>query len=78
MLILKGIHVGDNVFVGAKALLLPGTHIGNNSIVGAGAVVKGTYPAESIIVGNPARVIGKTSDWLNKKAKIALEEIQND
>lgn len=74
LLILNGIHIGDNVFVGAKALLLPGTYIGDNSIVGAGAVVKGTYPAESIIVGNPAKVIGKTSDWLNKKAKKALEE----
>ncbi len=78
MLILDGIYIGDNVFVGAKALLLPGTHIGDNSIVGAGAVVKGTYPAESIILGNPAKVIGKTSDWLNKKAKKALEEIEND
>jgi len=78
MLILKGIHIGDNAFVGAKALLLPGTYIGDNSIVGAGAVVKGSYPAESIIVGNPAKVIGKTSDLLNKKAKKALEEIEND
>lgn len=77
MLILDGIYIGDNVFVGAKALLLPGTHIGNNSIVGAGAVVKGTYPAESIIIGNPAKVIGKTSEWLNKKAKKALEEMKN-
>ena len=77
LLILNGIHIGDNVFVGAKALLLPGTYIGDNSIVGAGAVVKGTYPAESIIVGNPAKVIGKTSEWLNKKAKKALEENEN-
>ena len=77
MLILDGIYIGDNVFVGAKSLLLPGTHIGNTSIVGAGAVVKGTYPAESIIVGNPAKVIGKTSEWLNKKAKKALEEMKN-
>ena len=77
MLVLKEIHIGDNTFVGARALLLPGTYIGNNSIVGAGAVVKGTYPDESIIVGNPAQVVGKTSDWLNKKAKKALEEKNN-
>ena len=76
LLILQGIHIDDNVFVGANALLLPGTHIGKNSIVGAGAVVKGTYPEESIIVGNPAKVIGKTSEWLNKKAKLALEETE--
>ena len=77
LLSLEGSHLEDNVFVGARALLLPGTHIGKNSIVGAGAVVKGNYPEESIIIGNPARVIGKTSEWLNRKAKEAMEETKN-
>ena len=53
--------------VGARATLLPGTYIGHNSIVGTGAVVKGVWPPESIIIGNPAQCVGKVSEWLGNK-----------
>ncbi len=65
-LFLKDIYVGDNCFIGARATLLPGTSIGENSIVGAGSVVKGTIPNNSIVVGNPAKVICNTKDWANR------------
>ena len=74
LLILKGIYLDDNCFIGARATLLPGTHIGKNSIVGAGAVVKGNIPDESIVIGNPAKIVGKTDEWLNNKAKYMLNE----
>lgn len=64
---LKEIVVADNVFIGANATILPGTHIGENSIIGAGSVVKGEIPPESIVVGNPAKIVGNTIDWGNKK-----------
>ena len=49
--------LGDNVWIGDSAIVCKGVHIGDNTIVGAGAVVAGDLPANSIAVGNPARVI---------------------
>ena len=48
--------------VAKELALLPGTSIGNNCIVGACAVVKGILPDGSVVVGNPAKIIKKTSD----------------
>lgn len=53
----KGIKIGNNVWVGAKATFLDGCIVGNNSVVAAGAVVNGVYPDNSIIGGVPAKVI---------------------
>jgi acetyltransferase-like isoleucine patch superfamily enzyme len=53
----KGIKIGNNVWVGAKATFLDGCVVGNNSVVAAGAVVNGIYPDNSIIGGIPAKVI---------------------
>jgi acetyltransferase-like isoleucine patch superfamily enzyme len=53
----KGIIIGNNVWVGAKATFLDGCIVGNNSIVAAGAVVNGIYPDNSIIAGIPAKVL---------------------
>ncbi len=47
----------ENVWLGSAVGVLPGTRIGRNSVVGYGAVCAGTYPADSIIAGNPARVV---------------------
>ena len=72
LLVLKPIYLEDDVFVGARVSLLGGTHIWHNSIVGAGSVVKGTFEPESIIVGNPAKCVGKVSDWLDKKFEVQV------
>lgn len=63
----KPISIGENSFIGARASLLPGTSIGKNCIIGAGAVVKGSIPDNSIVIGNPARVIANTIEWANNK-----------
>ncbi len=47
----------ENVWLGGSVGVLPGTRIGRNSVVGFGAVCAGVYPADSIIAGNPARVV---------------------
>lgn len=55
------IKIGNNVTVGAHCVILPNTVVGNNSIVGAGSVVRGKFPDNSLIVGNPAKVVSSIS-----------------
>jgi acetyltransferase-like isoleucine patch superfamily enzyme len=50
----KEIAIGNNVWVGLNAIILKDTVIGDNSVVAAGSVVKGNFPANSLIQGNPA------------------------
>ena len=53
----KDVHIGNNVWIGAGAIILPGITIGDNSIVGAGAVVTKDVPSTVVVVGNPAKII---------------------
>ncbi len=67
LLTLKPIRVGEHTFIGMNALILPGSNIGKNCLIGAGSVVRGQIPDNSIVMGNPACVVKRTSDWLEKK-----------
>jgi maltose O-acetyltransferase len=49
--------IGDNVWIGSRAIILPGVRIGSGSIVGAGSVVTKDVPSNSVVAGNPARVV---------------------
>jgi len=51
--------LGKDVWLGARVIVLPGVTIGDGAIVGAGAVVTKSVPAGAIVVGQPARVVGK-------------------
>ena len=51
------IRIGNNVWIGEKAIVLMGVSIGDNSVIGAGSVVTKTIPANSVAVGVPARVV---------------------
>ncbi len=53
------IVIGDNVWIGAGAIILPGVTIGDNCVVGAGSVVTRSFPSNLVIAGNPAREIRK-------------------
>jgi maltose O-acetyltransferase len=55
----KPIVIEENVWLGGGSILLPGVRIGRNAVVGAGAVVSRSVPANTVVVGNPARVIKK-------------------
>ena len=49
------IVIGRNVWIGQGAIILPGTQVGDHSVIAAGAVVRGAFPARSLIAGVPAR-----------------------
>lgn len=51
------VTIGDNVFIGANAMVLKGVTIGDDSVIAAGSVVVKDVPAGSLAGGNPAKVI---------------------
>lgn len=51
------VEIGDNVWIGAGAIILRGSHIGNNSVIGAGTVVKGDIPSGSLVYQQRETVI---------------------
>jgi maltose O-acetyltransferase len=50
----RPIHIGQNVWIGAGALILPGVTVGDDAIIGAGSVVTRSIKAGTTVVGNPA------------------------
>lgn len=65
--------IGDNCFIGANAVILMGCQIGDNCIVGAGSICTGKYPSNSVIAGNPARVICSIEEYFKKKKDKELD-----
>lgn len=53
----RPIMIERNVWIGDRGVILKGSHIGADSAVGSNSVVRGTIPARSVCVGNPARVV---------------------
>ena len=53
----RPVVVGDDVWIGANAVVLPGVAIGSHCVVAAGAVVTKDVPPHSLVAGVPARVI---------------------
>jgi acetyltransferase-like isoleucine patch superfamily enzyme len=54
------IKIGNNSFIGMDAIILPNTTIGSNCIIGAGSVIRGIIPDNSLVIGNPGKVIMTT------------------
>ena len=70
------VHIGNNVWIGAGAIILPGIAIGDNSVIGAGSVVTKDVPANVVAVGNPCRVLREIGEhdreyyWRDRKIEI--------
>jgi acetyltransferase-like isoleucine patch superfamily enzyme len=56
----KAIVIGANAWIGQAAMVLKGVQIGANAVVGAGAVVATNVPDDTVVFGNPARVVWRT------------------
>ncbi|NUO77351.1 MAG: isomerase [Lysobacter sp.] len=59
--------------IGANATILPGLRIGSGAMVGAGSVITRSVPANAIVAGNPARIIGYVSDHAVAAAETKAE-----
>lgn len=69
------ISIGNNVFVGARAMIMQGVTIGNNCIIAAGAIVTKDIPDGVIVGGVPAKTIGKYEDLREKMKRYSSSVI---
>lgn len=60
------VSIGNNVWIGGKAVICPGITIGDSSVIGAGSVVTKNVPANVVVAGNPAKIIREMSDENDK------------
>lgn len=72
------VTIGDRVFVGANSTILMNTHIGNDVIIGAGSLVTKDIPDGCIAYGVPARVVGKTDEFIKRVEKDIKDGITFD
>lgn len=59
----RPVRIGDNVWIGYRAMILKGVTIGEGSIVAANSVVTKDVPPHSIVAGNPAKIIRTSINW---------------
>lgn len=64
------VKIGNNVFIGAGAIILPNVEIGDNVVIGAGTIVNRSIPSNSVVVGNPAKVVGLTDEFILKNKEM--------
>jgi serine acetyltransferase len=82
-LTMRGITIGDDVWIGSHVVILDGVTVGSHSIIAAGSVVTKDVAAWSVVAGNPARPLrdrrtgaaGSTSGQLRRLADTAREEL---
>jgi maltose O-acetyltransferase len=56
------VYIGDNVWIGGRAIINPGVKIGNNVVIASGAVVTKDVPDNVVVGGNPAKLIKRIEE----------------
>ena len=60
------IQIHNNCFIGVHTIIMPGVCIGPDSIVGSGSIVTKNVPADTVVAGNPARVICTLEEYIER------------
>ena len=62
---IKGVEIGNNVWIGANSVILPGSKIGDEVTIGAGCVISGKIPSKSTVTRGDGviKIIPKTKDY---------------
>lgn len=63
----QSVMIGDNVMIGANAVVLEGVKVGNNAVIAAGAVVTKDVPENKVVAGAPAKIIKERDEKTNSK-----------
>ena len=73
----KPVTVGDNVLIGANAVIIEGVSVGSGAVVAAGAVVTQDVPENAVVAGVPARIIKMKDEKTSGKTALvdALREL---
>ena len=75
------IFIGDNCFIGTRAVILPGVSIGDNCVVGAGSVVTRSVPDNTVVAGSPARAVCTYDEYVERtspRCRYYPPEVAND
>jgi acetyltransferase-like isoleucine patch superfamily enzyme/O-antigen/teichoic acid export membrane protein len=70
--IMGPIVIGNNVLVGVDSMIMPGVTVGDNVVIGARAMVTRDVPSNSVVVGQPARVIMTADEYREKALRVAV------
>ncbi|MEY8446510.1 chorismate mutase [Enterococcus ratti] len=70
----KPIKIGNNVWLGGGVIVTPGVTLGDNVVVGAGSVVTTSFPKNVVIAGNPARIIKRIDEKLERETLEKLRQ----
>lgn len=69
------VRIGNNVFIGMNATILKGVTIGDNVVIGANSLVNKDVPSNSVVVGNPQRIVCDIDSYLEKRRAAQAAEV---
>lgn len=68
------VKIGNNVFIGMNSTILKGVTVGDNVVIGANSLINKDVPSNSVVVGNPQRVVCSIDEYLEKRRAAQFDE----